>query len=169
MAPFKFPGWAVGLALVIAASSFGWRHLVGQIPFTEGSLFNMLLDKWQLGPLRMINLFALVILVIRFGPALVAFKPRWPVLEKLGSASLPVFSAHLLVVLLVLAVWGDSPQARSAWGDGLLLTACFALLYLTAEATLWLERASARARQAMKDRKSARAVKAATSAVKPET
>ena len=166
VAPFEFPRWAVGLALVIAASSFGWRHVVGQIPFAEGSSFNMLFDKWQLGPLRMINLFALVILVIRFGPALVAIKPRWPVIEKLGSASLPVFSAHLLVVLLVLAIWGDSPQARSAWGDGLLLAACFALLYLTAEATLWLERTSARAGQAMKDRKSARDVKAATSAAK---
>ena len=157
--PFVFPHWAVGAAVVIAVAGLFWRHAVGQIPFADGSSLNIVFDKWQLGPMRLINLFALSVLVIRFGPALVALKPRWPILEKLGSASLPVFAAHLLVVFLVLAVWGDSPQARSVWSDGLLLAACFALLYLTAEITLWLDRTSAKAGQAMKDRKIARANK----------
>ncbi len=165
--PFVFPRWAVGAAIAITVVGFLWRHIVGQIPFAEGSAYNLLLDKWQLGPLRLINLFALTVLVIRFGPAWVALRPRWPILEKLGSASLPVFSAHLLVVLLVLAVWGDSTTARSPGGDALLLAACFGLLYVTAEVTLWLDRTSAKAAQAVKNRRAARVARksAATTSI----
>jgi len=143
--PLVIPGWVVGLALAIGVLAMGWRHAFGQIPFAPGVMANVLFGKWQLGPLRLVNLLALVVLVIRFGPALLKLKPRWAFLEKLGSASLPVFCAHLLMVLLVLAFWGDSPQARSWWGDLVLLTACFALLFLVAELSLWVDRTSAKA------------------------
>jgi hypothetical protein len=144
-APFVFPAGVTAVALVIAALGLGWRHVFGQVPFESGVAANILFDKWQLGPLRLVNLLALMVIVIRFGPALLGFKPRWVFLEKLGSASLPVFSAHLLMVLLVLAFWGDSPQARSWWGDCVLLAACFALLSLVAELSLWVDRTSVKA------------------------
>ena len=142
--PFVFPRWAVVLCVAIALLGFGWRHGVGQVPFAYGVTANILFDKWLLGPMRMINLFALTVLVIRFAPWLVSLRPRWPFLETLGSASLPVFATHLVIVLMTLALWGDSPQARPWWGDALLLAACFSLLYIAALATLWVDRQSAR-------------------------
>ena len=142
--PFVFPRWAVALCVAIALLGFGWRHGVGQVPFAYGVTANILFDKWLLGPMRMINLFALTVLVIRFAPRLVSLRPRWPFLETLGSASLPVFAAHLVIVLMTLALWGDSPQARPWWGDALLLAACFALLHIAALTTLWVDRQSAR-------------------------
>lgn len=155
--PFEFPRWVVGVSLVLAVLAFGWRHWAGQVPFEATSAWrvtiNLLFDKWQLGPLRLLNLTVLVILTIRCAPFVATFweNHEWSVgrnvLVTLGSASLPVFCAHLLVVLLVLTAWGDSPMARSAWGDATLLAACFGLLYLVADMTLWIERTGARLRQ----------------------
>ena len=136
--------WLVAGAVAFAVVALLWRHGVGQIPFADGSLANLWFDKWQLGPLRLLNLLALGVIVIRFSPVLLAWKPKWSFLQTLGSASLPVFAAHLVIVLMTLAVWGDAPDARSAWGDALLLAGCFVLLYIVAELTLWGDRQTAR-------------------------
>ena len=64
---------------------------------------NLLFDKWQLGPLRLLDLFALMVLAMRFGPGSSAHLPRLRALETLGAASLPVFCAHLVIALLALA------------------------------------------------------------------
>ena len=98
---------------------------------------NLLFDKWQLGPLRILNLVVLGIVTVRFGPALMRRLPRLHALEAMGSASLPVFCAHLVAVLLVLAIYGDSQTARPWWGDVLLLAVVFAGLYGVARAALW--------------------------------
>ena len=87
------------------------------------------------GPLRLVNLVALGILAVRFGPWLMRRIPRLHWLEAMGSASLPVFCAHLVAVLLVLAFYGDSQTARPWWGDGLLLLAVFAGMYFVARFT----------------------------------
>ena len=64
-------------------------------------------------------------------------RQRW--LETLGSASLPVFCAHLVLVLVVLA--GLGAKYDRPWGvDLALLVASFAALYAVARATLWLEK-----------------------------
>jgi hypothetical protein len=154
--PFVFPRWAVVVAALFAITTFVWRHWIGQIPFDEGAAANLMFDKWQLGPLRLINLFALTILVIQFGPLLANKELRWRFLETLGSASLPVFCAHLVVVLMTLAVWGDRPQARPWWGDLLLVAGCFAVLYAVAELTLWMDRTSAKVVQKRAEKKLAR-------------
>lgn len=139
---FTFPRWSVLLALALAIFLMGWRHLVGQIPFhPEGPYagFNPWFDKWALGPMRMINLFALVVLAIHYGPRLATRMPRQRWLETLGSASLPVFCAHLVLVLVVLA--GLGAKYDRSWGmDLALLAAAFAVLYAVARATLWLEK-----------------------------
>lgn len=140
--PFEFPRWSVLVALALAIALMAWRHLVGQIPFhPEGpySMFNPWFDKWALGPLRLINLFALMVLAIHYGPRLAARMPRQRWLETLGSASLPVFCAHLVLVLGVLA--GLGARYDRPWGlDLALLAASFAVLYAVARATLWLEK-----------------------------
>ena len=136
--------WAVVLAVGFALVALVWRHTFGQVPFAYGALANVWFDKWQLGPLRLLNLLALGVIVIRFSPALLAWQPNWAFLQTLGSASLPVFAAHLVIVLLTLAVWGDQSGARSVAGDALLLLACFVALYIVAKLTLWVDREEAK-------------------------
>ena len=137
--PLRFAPWLVLLASAAALHGFWWRHhgLHGQAPFGGDVELNLLFDKWQLGPLRLANLAVLGIVAVRFGPAFMRRIPRLHWLEDLGSASLPVFCAHLVAVLLVLAVYGDSQTARPWWGDALLLAAVFGWLYGVARATLW--------------------------------
>jgi hypothetical protein len=127
--PFTFPPAAVAVALVVAAIGFAWRHAVGQAPFEANESLNLLFDKWQLAPLRLLNLLALLLLVIRFGPALANGLPRVRALETMGAASLPVFCMHLIVVLLVLAFFG-AEFARPWLIDAPLLVGCLGSLYL---------------------------------------
>lgn len=135
---FEFPRWALWTAGVVALIGFVWRHVIGQTPFPPAWGLNPLFDKWLLGPLRLIDLFALTILAIRFGPALAARLPRMRWLETLGAASLAVFCAHLVVVLLVLGLLGDAP--RPWLHDIALLATCFATLYVVARITLWVDK-----------------------------
>jgi len=139
--PFRFPNWLLAAAAIAALYGFWWRHhgINGQAPFGGDVQLNLLFDKWQLGPLRIVNLVVLGILAIRFGPQPMRRIPRLHWLEAMGSASLPVFCAHLVAVLLVLAFYGDSQTARPWWGDVLLLVAVFAGLYAVARTALWLE------------------------------
>ncbi|QFZ83738.1 DUF1624 domain-containing protein [Variovorax paradoxus] len=135
--PLRFPAWLLVLAAGIALYGFHWRHtgINGQAPFGGDVELNLLFDKWQLGPLRIVNLVALGILAVGFGPWLMRKIPRLHWLEAMGSASLPVFCAHLVAVLLVLAFYGDNQMARPWWGDGLLLAAVFAGMYFVARFT----------------------------------
>jgi hypothetical protein len=130
--PWTFPGWAVALAALLALTGLVWRHHEGQAPFGADVALNLLFDKWLLGPLRLFNLAALIVLVIRFGPWLKArvLRLRW--LETLGAASLPVFCAHLVIVLLVLALLGANPLTHAWWVDAALLAGCFSALYAVA-------------------------------------
>jgi hypothetical protein len=68
--PLRFPWWLLALAAGIALYGVYWRHtgINGQAPFGGDVELNLLFDKWQLGPLRLVNLVALGILAVRFGP-----------------------------------------------------------------------------------------------------
>lgn len=147
--PLRLPRWLLLGAAAVALYGLYWRHHGpdGQAPFGGDAQLNLLFDKWLLGPLRLVNLLALGVLAIGFGPALMRRLPRLHGLEAMGSASLPVFCAHLVAVLLVLAFYGSSQTARPPWGDALLLAVVFAALYAVARATLWVDaRKAARAR-----------------------
>ena len=133
--PMQLSWRLLAIASAVALAGFVWRHagLYGQVPFAASHpLWNELFDKWQLGPLRLVNLLALGLVVVRFGPWLVHRLPRMRWLEAMGSASLAVFCAHLVAVLLTLAWFGDDPRARPWWGDVLLLGAVFGLLQAVA-------------------------------------
>ena len=138
--PFTFPTWTLVVATFVVAIGFTWRHVVGQAPFEGNSQLNLLFDKWTLAPMRLINLFGLMVIAIRFGPALVRRMPRLPWLETMGAASLPVFCAHLVVVLLVLTFFGSNPVVHPWWMDAVLLVACFGTLYLVARVSLRLDK-----------------------------
>ena len=146
--PFAFPGWAVALAVTVAGTCFVWRHWVGQSPFGANESLNLLFDKWRLAPLRLLDLFALMVVTIRFGPALVARMPRLRWLETLGAASLPVFCMQLVIVLLALAFFGGNPLVHPLWLDLLLVAASFAALYGVALVSVRFDPPGAAAQQA---------------------
>ena len=152
-ADVHFPRWLLALALVIGVGCMLWRHVVGQAPFRGDAALNLLFDKWRLGPLRLIDFFALVILTMRFGPWLKAHLPRSRFLETLGAAALPVFCAHLVLVLLVLALLGANTDSRPLWVDLGILAATFAVLYTVAWASGELDRQAATAREKLKARR----------------
>jgi hypothetical protein len=155
-APIVFPGWMVSAAIVIGVVGFVWRHAVGQSPFPGHLGLELTFDKWHLGPLRLINFFALMVLAMHFAPWLTQRLPRLRFLEEMGSAALPVFCAHLVLALLLLAFTGDSRDARPWALDGAILLASLALLYGVAWFTLWLERRTAAARKRLREQTSAR-------------
>ncbi|MET0964069.1 MAG: OpgC domain-containing protein [Noviherbaspirillum sp.] len=133
-----FPKQLLLLAALIVAAGLVWRHAAGQtpVPADGASIINRLFDKWRLGPLRMLNLFAILILILHFGDRVTVWLPRIGFLEKLGAASLPVFCMHLAVVLVALSVAGQYTPDRALLTDVLLLAAGLAALYATALVTL---------------------------------
>ncbi len=150
--PLRFPRWMVLSAIAIATVGFVWRHAIGQIPFPGNESLNLMLDKWQLAPLRLINLFALLVLVIHYADALTARLPRLRFLETLGAASLPVFCAHLVLALLVLAFAGAYQPERPLWVDGVILFFSFAALHAVALVSAAFDRQAAVESQRWKKR-----------------
>ncbi len=133
-----FSNRIIGGALVLALLFFIWRHAVGQVPFPQHQTLNLLFDKWHLGPLRMLNFFALLVIVMHFFSG--RCMPRLRFFEVIGAASLPVFCMHLIMVLLTLAIIGDVWDERDDWMDELLLAGGLLLLYLSARAAIRLTR-----------------------------
>jgi len=135
----KFPPAIVTVAILIALVGFTWRHAVGQAPFGGDVRLNLLFDKWQLGPLRLLNLAALLVVTLRFGPALAHALPRLRPLETMGSASLAVFCAHLVIVLLTLSLFGS--MLTRPWSVDLpLLAVALTALWGAGWLTLWWEK-----------------------------
>jgi hypothetical protein len=128
------PRWAVAPAIAIAVVCLAWRHITGQVPVPHegGHALNLLFDKWELAPLRLVNFLALLVLVLRFGPWLARRVPL-QFLARLGAASLPVFCAHLVICLLALAILGDHYDDRSWIVDVVMVVGAFAALYAVAE------------------------------------
>lgn len=155
--PLRFPKWLLLAAAVVALYGLYWRHYgaTGQAPFGNNGDLNLLFDKWRLGPFRLLNLLALSIVALRFGPALLALLPRPRWLETMGSASLSVFCAHLVAVLLVLATFGGSHTARPWWGDVILMVAVYGGLYGVARAVAWQEARQAQRAQRRRERQPA--------------
>lgn len=128
---------AVCLLAALALGFLVWRHSAGQMPFDwagdTAAVLNPLFDKWSLGPLRLMNLFALTLLAAACHPAVVRHLSFAPLVQ-LGRASLAVFSAHLVCCLLALALFGPASSriGTSANLDLWLLIAAFATLQITA-------------------------------------
>jgi hypothetical protein len=122
--------------LAVAIPLLVWRYIAGQVPVEGESIINHLFDKWHLGPFRLLNFFALLVLIMHFGEWLKAHVPPLRFLQTLGAASLPVFCMHLVVVLLALSVYGESTPERAVWTDLMLLFGGLACLYVVALITL---------------------------------
>ena len=147
-----FPRWMVRSAIVLGLVGFAWRHAVGQTPFPGHANLDLLFDKWQLAPLRLINLFALLVLAMHFSPWLSRHLPRLRVLETLGAASLPVFCAHLVLALLALALAGEPRPERPLAIDLAILVLSFAALYAVALISRALDRHAAAVQKRFKEK-----------------
>lgn len=106
-APFReVPGWlaaaSVATCLFFVGIRYGWLgpHLTTQALAIE-------LDKWRIGPLRVVNLIAFAVFFYwlrKYALRVVAIEP----LPTLGKASLRVFCAHIFFVFVGLALlYGD--------------------------------------------------------------
>ena len=89
-----------------------------------------LIDKWHLGPLRILNFTALVILFATVQPATVRWLGRGPAVL-LGRASLEVFCAHLLICFAALAIVGDGTSATPL-RQLVIIASALLLLYVVA-------------------------------------
>ncbi len=125
----SFPRTVVVGAALIAGTFFIWRHVTGLAPFADGEPINFLWDKWHLGPMRLLNFFALAILTMHCSGWLKDHLPRVRFLEVMGQSSLSVFCTHLVIVLLVLCVVGVATPTRSSWLDAALFIGSVMLLY----------------------------------------
>jgi hypothetical protein len=98
----KIPGWAVAASAGACLFFIGIRH--GWLgPWLTQPALGIQLDKWQLGPLRVINLVTFTVVVYWMRPLLVRLISIEPFLT-LGKASLRVFCAHIFFVFVGLAL-----------------------------------------------------------------
>lgn len=95
------------------------------------ALYGWLIDKWHLGPVRVINFAALTILLVRFG-ARIASLPFMKPLALLGQASLEVFCVHVLCCLGGDALSHEADPHLPWWQQILLLIVTVTALFYTA-------------------------------------
>lgn len=142
-APEGIPCWLVRLSFSIAGAFFVLRYSPVN-RWLDPNLLGWLIDKWHLGPARVINFSALAILLVEYGTRISKFKIFTP-LAALGQASIEVFCVHIICCLA-----GDTlsftPDPQLAWPEQIvLLTITVAALFLTAHASkLWKESKKAR-------------------------
>jgi hypothetical protein len=131
------------------------HHWLGPHLTTEA--FGYTLDKWRIGPLRMVNLIACAVVVYWLRGPLKKLVSREPFLT-LGAASMEVFCTHLLFVFVGLALlYNEVPQLHGIYAI-ILLTATFAGLIFVASRQVQKKQAERRAKK----------LAAAQSAVEPE-
>jgi hypothetical protein len=123
--------WArrlLGPAAVLAGVLLALRYAVGR--GVELGAFEISFDKWHLGAIRLIDLTAIGILLVRFQSALqrLAIRP----LVMMGQASLQVFCVHLLFCFLGIILLGDTARV-TAPQQAILLAATMSALLVTAK------------------------------------
>jgi hypothetical protein len=134
--PFRpLPGWMAGMSAAICVFFIGIRY--GWLgPQLTTQALAVQLDKWQIGPLRVVNLIAFAIFFYwlrKYVLRIVAIEP----FPTLGKASLRVFCAHIFFVFVGLALlYGDFNADGLDQLHGLpaiaLLAVTFAALILVA-------------------------------------
>jgi hypothetical protein len=116
----RVPGKVVALSAVVCAFFIGVRHeWLGQ-HLTQQNL-GMMLDKWNIGPLRLLNLVCFTIALYWLRKPLLRLVAIEPFLT-LGKASLEVFCAHIFFVFFGLALlYGEVTQLHGYVAVALLV------------------------------------------------
>jgi hypothetical protein len=126
----KIPGWAVGLSCAACLFFIGVRH--GWLgPHLTQEALGIELDKWRIGPLRVVNLVTFTIVGYWLRKYVIKAVHREPFLT-LGKASLEVFCAHLFFVFVGLALlYGEVTELHGVTAIA-LITVTFTSLVLVA-------------------------------------
>lgn len=134
----RIPAWAAVLCcaacLFFIGVRWGWLG-----PHLTQTALSIQLDKWQIGPLRVVNLVTFSIAAYWMRKHLI----RWVAIEPfltLGKASLRVFCAHVVFVFLGLSFLlrdvgedvGAPPEQLHGAAAAVLLAGTFAVLFLVA-------------------------------------
>jgi hypothetical protein len=129
--PLKLvPRWGIALSAVVCIFFIGVRHEWLGPRLNEQSM-GVLVDKWQIGTLRVVNIVAFVIVFYWLRKYVRVVVAREPFLT-LGKASLQVFCAHLFFVLGGLALlYGEMEQLHGITAIA-LLAVTFVSLFLVA-------------------------------------
>lgn len=125
----KLPAWVLPLVGGVCLFFFGIRQGWLDAPLTQQSL-GMLLDKWQIGPVRALNLAAFLCLIYGLRSALsrVILIEPFPIL---GKSSLEVFCAHLVFVFGGLALlYGEATQIHGMAAAVLVSITFSSLIFL---------------------------------------
>ncbi|HTV15460.1 MAG TPA: OpgC domain-containing protein [Acidobacteriaceae bacterium] len=127
----RVPRWGVAVSAAVCVFFVGVRHVWFGPHLTEQSM-GLLLDKWQIGPLRVINIAAFMVVFYWMRKYIRAVVAREPFLT-LGKASLQVFCAHLFFVFAGLALlYGEVEQLHGMVAVGLLVVTFVSLFLIAA-------------------------------------
>ena len=145
----RIPGWAATLAAAVCVFFIGVRFGWWGPGLTPQSL-GVKLDKWQIGPLRVLNLVAFTVVAYwarKYILKVVAIEP----FLTLGKASLHVFCAHIVFVFAGLTMlYGDF---NSEGLDQLHGIPALALLACTFAALIWLASNEVRMKQTQREKR----------------
>ena len=125
-----FPRWLIRLSIVMTAVFLVLRYSPLD-HWMNPDTYGWLIDKWHLGPARVINFAALTIFLVRFGQYIAALPILQP-LALLGRASIEVFSVHVLCCLGGDALSHDADPNLPWWQQVPLLAITLGVLFLTA-------------------------------------
>ena len=126
----KVPPAALKASLIVAGILLFLRYSPAD-HWMNPDLYGKLIDKWQLGPVRLLNFAALTAIIVRYGGKLTAL-PLVNRLASLGQASIEVFSVHVLFCLGAHALSAEADPQFPWWEQVLLLVVTITGLFVTA-------------------------------------
>jgi hypothetical protein len=112
-------------ALLVGAAFFLVRHAILNV-HVDGALWSGFIDKWHLGPLRLLDFSSFVILFAVSRSWLARWLTISP-LVSLGKASLEVFCAHLLFCFAALSFVADGARMPASIQLALIATTLIGL------------------------------------------
>jgi len=147
----RIPGYVVAVCGVVCIFFLLVRHDLLGARLSQEAL-GLQLDKWRIGPMRLVNLAAFVVVCYWLRRHLLRLVSVEPFLT-LGKASLQVFCVHVFFVFAGLALlYGDVPQLHGARAYGMLLLTFSALMLVAMrQARLRREARAAAARPVRKN------------------
>lgn len=114
------------LCLFFIGVRHGWLG-----PHLTQQALGLQLDKWRIGPLRVVNLVCFSVVIYWLRKYVVRAVSREPLLT-LGKASLQVFCAHLFFVFVGLALLYGQIEQLHGWTAIILLVVTFVSLMIVA-------------------------------------
>ena len=142
--PFRYvPRSVVAICGVISvlfiAARYGWLG-----PHLDPQALGLKVDKWQIGPLRVLNLVCFSVVLYWMRKYVVKVVAREPFLT-LGKASLHVFCAHLFFVFIGLGLLYGEVEQLQGWTAIVLIAVTFISL-------IWVAAREVRKQRAKKNR-----------------